>query len=43
MSAEAPRLVANPRELPGALVAVCVALMLAGALLGHLQRRLSEH
>jgi len=31
VSAEAPRLVANPRELPGALVAVCVALMAAGA------------
>ena len=31
MSAEAPRLVANPRELPGSLVALCVALMAAGA------------
>jgi hypothetical protein len=31
VSAQAARLVANPRELPGALVAVCVALMLAGA------------
>jgi len=31
VSAEAPRLVANPRELPGALVAVCIALMLVGA------------
>src|SRR5262249_16165344 len=31
VSAEAPRLVANPGRLPGSLVALCVALMAAGA------------